>query len=571
MRNVRRIAVVALCFLMIFGSFSVFATSEAVPTLYSTTADELTIIHTNDIHARVVEGKYDGMGMARIKTFIDQAKAASDKVLVLDAGDAFHGTTFATLEKGKSVVNVFNEVGYDVMVPGNHDFNYGQDVLLELAEMANFDMVAANVKKGDADFLPPYVIKEVGGVKVGIFGLATPETTYKTHPDNVIGLDFQDPVTVAKAMVAELEGKTDVIVALVHLGNDTATKAEYKSETVAMNVPGIDVIIDGHSHTTYENGLVVGDTLIASTGEYDKNIGVVKIALVDGKAGTVTASLIDKATATESLMENETVINLIASIKTAQDVILSQVVANTSVLLEGERANVRTMETNLGNLITDAMVAETGAQGALTNGGGIRSSIDMGDITKGEIITVLPFGNYIVTKNLSGLEIKAALEHGTAAYPEAEGMFPHVSGITYTIDLNRPMGDRVVNIMIDGQYIANATEYLIATNDFLAAGGDGYELFTENEIVNEFKALDEAVIEYAASRGTVAPIVENRIMVIPMMETPADMDMYTVMEGDVLWKIAAMYGTTYQVLAEMNNIENPNLIFPGQMFKVPMQ
>jgi len=297
----------------------------------------------------------------------------------------------------------------------------------------------------------------------------------------------------------------------------------------------------------------------------------------------VTAMLIDKATGTEALMEDEGVTNLITSIKTAQDIILSEVVANTSVMLEGERANVRSMETNLGNLITDAMVAETGAQGALTNGGGIRSSIDIGDITKGEIITVLPFGNYIVTKNLSGLEIKAALEHGTAAYPEAEGMFPHVSGITYTIDLNRPMGDRVVNIMIDGQYIANATEYLIATNDFLAAGGDGYELFTENEIVNEFKALDEAVIEYAASMGTVSPMVENRIMVIPMKdmptmpetptmpEMPDGMGTYTVMSGDVLWKIAQTYGTTYQVLAEMNNIANPHLIFPGQMFKVPMQ
>lgn len=291
MKHLKKTSVILLCLVMLFSSISVFATEAVVTT--AAMPEEIIIIHTNDTHGRVSEGKYDGMGLARIKTYVNQLEAEGKSVLVMDAGDAFHGTTFATLEFGASVVEVFNEVGYDVLVPGNHDFNYGQDRLLELSAMGDFDIIAANVKKGEDDFLSPYVIKEVDGIKVGIFGIATPETTYKTHPDNVAGLTFEDPVTVSQAMVDELSAQTDVIVALVHLGNDNATMAEYKSETIAMNVSGIDVIIDGHSHQAYENGYLVNETMIASAGEYDKNIGVVTISINENKAENVTAMLVD--------------------------------------------------------------------------------------------------------------------------------------------------------------------------------------------------------------------------------------------------------------------------------------
>ncbi len=569
MKHLKKTSVILLCLVMLFSSISVFATEAVVTT--AAMPEEIIIIHTNDTHGRVSEGKYDGMGLARIKTYVNQLEAEGKSVLVMDAGDAFHGTTFATLEFGASVVEVFNEVGYDVLVPGNHDFNYGQDRLLELSAMGDFDIIAANVKKGEDDFLSPYVIKEVDGIKVGIFGIATPETTYKTHPDNVAGLTFEDPVTVSQAMVDELSAQTDVIVALVHLGNDNATMAEYKSETIAMNVSGIDVIIDGHSHQAYENGYLVNETMIASAGEYDKNIGVVTISINENKAENVTAMLVDKATGTETLEEDEGVVAIIDGIKESQESILSQVVGSTSVKLDGERGDVRSKETNLGNLITDSMIAETGAMIAINNGGGIRASIDVGEITKGEIITVLPFGNYIVTKELSGSEIKAMLEHGTSAYPEAEGMFPQVGGLTFSIDLNKSVGDRVTNINVAGMPIDLNKEYIVATNNFVAAGGDGYTMFGDNEILNEYKTLDEALIEYAATMGTVAPMVENRISVIEKTEMmPSEMT-YTVMEGDMLWKIGKMYDVTYQSIAELNNIENPHMIFPGQVFKIPMQ
>ena len=195
---------------------------------------------------------------------------------------------------------------------------------------------------------------------------------------------------------------------------------------LAESVKGIDLIIDGHSHTVLEQGLTVSDTLIVSTGEYGKNLGVVDLYLKNGKLAGIEAGLITKELAAETA-EDEAVVSVIESIETEQTELLGQVIGETAVALDGARENVRTGETNLGNLIADAMMYVTGADCAFVNGGGIRASIDAGDITKGDIISVLPFGNYIVTKRMTGADIKAALEQGSRAYPEPAGSFPHVS------------------------------------------------------------------------------------------------------------------------------------------------
>src|SRR6056297_3921291 len=241
----------------------------------------VSIVHTNDTHARVEAGKYDGMGLDKVATIVNNVKAVNPNTLVLDAGDALHGQTIATLVEGESIIKIFNEIGYDAMTAGNHDFNYGKERLLELAQMANFPILGANVYSDNYEnFLPEYVIKEVGGVKVGIFGLATPETKFKSHPKNTEGLEFFDSVIIAKLMVAELENKADVIVALSHLGLDESSTE--RSDLVAEYVDGIDLIVDGHSHTVLEEGMMVGDTMIVQAGEYDKFLGVVDM-VVQGK------------------------------------------------------------------------------------------------------------------------------------------------------------------------------------------------------------------------------------------------------------------------------------------------
>ena len=215
--------------------------------------------------------------MATVKNLKDEFDARYENTFLVSAGDIFHGTTFATLETGESVLNVMNQVGYDLMVPGNHDFDYGQDRLLELELLADFPMISANIQNADddTDVFEPYFIQEFDGVKVGFFGITSPETVYKTHPDNVIGLNFLDPISQAELMVEELEPLVDVIIMLAHVGLDESTLVT--TEDIVLAVDGIDVVIDGHSHSVLQNGLMVNETLIVSTGEYMKNLGVLSI------------------------------------------------------------------------------------------------------------------------------------------------------------------------------------------------------------------------------------------------------------------------------------------------------
>ena len=256
-----------------FGKLTCLAASNnQVTDLAGTT--KLTIVHTNDTHARVKWG--EGLGFAKISAIIKEVKRDNPNTLVLDAGDTFHRQTIATLNKGESIALLMNAIGYDAMVPGNHDFNYGYERLVELNKMTNFPILAANVRKEDgSSLLDAFIIKKIGGLKVGIFGLVTPETIYATNPKNVEGLTFINPVEAARLMVEALKNETDFIIALTHLGMNPSSV--FTSIRVAQEVEGIDLIIDGHSHTVLEQGLKVGKTLIVSTGEYSKNLGIVNL------------------------------------------------------------------------------------------------------------------------------------------------------------------------------------------------------------------------------------------------------------------------------------------------------
>ncbi|SHJ92993.1 2',3'-cyclic-nucleotide 2'-phosphodiesterase/5'-or 3'-nucleotidase, 5'-nucleotidase family [Geosporobacter subterraneus DSM 17957] len=584
------------CLLVLTMVLSMFGTGFADTA--ETTTKKIVILHTNDIHGRIESDNSTVMGLAKFSAWVKQQKEENPNTLVLDAGDIFHGLPIVTINKGESMAKIMDLIGYDAMTAGNHDFNYGYERLLELDQMTKFPVLGANVKKADGTtLLTPYVIKEVNGVKIGIFGLATPETTYKTHPKNVEGLVFADPVAEAKAMVAELEEKTDMIIFLSHLGMDEASVNT--STKVAQEVKGIDLIIDGHSHHVLQEGKMIGDTLIASAGEYSKYFGKVEVSLSGGKVTGKKASLVDFK-ALEELAADQEVESLITAIKTAQDKALSEVIGKAAVKLEGAREKVRTGETNLGNLITSAMLNISGADVALTNGGGIRASIEAGDISLKSVVTVLPFGNIVVTRTVKGADIKAALEHGLKPYPEANGGFPHVAGMSFTIDASKPAGERVTNLMVKGQPIELEKEYLLATNDFMAAGGDGYTMLANKPVGNDFAALDEALISYIRGLGTVAGAVEGRITVIneipktekvqvpvpapapaplpapapvvPQEERPAQQTQsYEVKAGDVLWRIAKQFGTTWEKLQEMNSLKNPHLIFPGQKLIVPAQ
>ncbi len=467
--------------------------------------DELVIVNFNDSHARVYEG--EGMGFAKVATLVENLKkkyTGENQVMVLDAGDTFHGTSFATLERGESIVNVLNELGLTAMTLGNHDFNYGQERLLELQKLAKFDIVSANItyKADNKKFVQPYVIKNVNGKKVGIFGISTPETMYKTNPLNVKGLIFGNPVQAAIATVEELKVQgVDYIILLSHLGLYASTAEELRSAAIAEKVPEIDLIIDGHSHTVLkEKGLVNGVTIV-QTGSSLQNVGEIKIDLTKKGTDAISYKLISKEEVKE-LAPNDKITALITNIKNGQNKITEEVIGTTPIKLDGEKSQVRTSETNLARLITDSMLWKTNADMAITNGGGIRASIDEGQITIGEVITVLPFGNYVITKELTGQEIKDTLEYGYSFAPNEAGSYAQIGGITRTLDLTKPVGQRVSNIKFkNGKKFNLKSKYIVATNDFMAVGGDGYSKFKEKKELANFPGLDEILVEYIKTKG----------------------------------------------------------------------
>jgi len=560
-------------------------------------ATVIQLVHVNDVHARVFEDANAGMGYAKMAALVDRLRSANPNTLLLDAGDTFHGQTFATLVRGESIVRIMNEMGFDAHTAGNHDFNYGADRLLELAGLAQFPILGANVDRDGADVLPGHAIFEIDGVRIGIFGLATPETAYKTHPNNVKGIVFADPVAEARKQVERLKAQqVDAIVALVHIGMDASS--EHTSDQIAAQVDGIDVIVDGHSHQVVSQ--TINGTLIVQTGEYLKNVGVVTLAFENGRLTGKSSRLISKDEMAEAA-PHARIAALIESLSTEQSAVLDTVVGRTDVRLDGERETVRTGESNLGNLIADAMIAATGADAALTNGGGIRASIEAGDITKGDIITVLPFGNYIVTIEATGAEILAALQLGAGDYPEPKGAFPHVAGIRFSIDPAKPKGEKVHSVLIGGEPLILDKTYVLATNDFIAAGGDEYVMFADNPITGHFSSLDEAVIEYLA-KGGAAVAVEGRVSVqtaggaadetakgtaddradkeaagtenggvttSPPRDTASPQIVYVVKPGDNLYRIGLAHGVSWQSIAELNRLANPHLIFPGQRLIIP--
>ena len=475
---------------------------------------DLNIFHTNDIHGGVDEN----IGFAKFKYFINLANeyTRAEGYLVLDAGDIFHGTPFATVELGESVAQVLKVVGYDAMSPGNHDFNYGQDRLVELGKVADVELLAANVKtiEGKLRYGDCFV-KEIGGMSVGLFGLTTPETVTKTNPENVVGLTFgteEEIVAEAKLMVQVLQERgVDVIIGLMHMGIDTDSRI--KSTTIASQVDDIDLIIDGHSHSELNQYEIVNGTILTSTGEHFKNVGVVTIQydlMADEIIKLVPHQISMKQL--EKCEEDTEVKSVIDRIKNNQKSILEEVIGTTAIKLEGGRSSVLNGHTNLGHLLTAAMLNETQADISLINGGTIRDSIDVGMITKGDVLKVLPFSNHIVTVEMTGKQLIEILNKGLVI---GSGRFLHFAGLLVEAKLVQEAGcpDRyeVLSVQFNQQPLELTQTYVVAMNDFMVAGGDDYQMSQSSNLLNSFGTLDEALISYVKEYGEIAILNENQI------------------------------------------------------------
>lgn len=498
---------------------------------------ELIVLHANDIHGHAQQDAKGGnIGYATFKNVVDAFKAEGKTVLVLDAGDATQGTNFATLSKGNSMIRLMNQVPLDGFVPGNHEFDYNRVTALNNRDNSTFPWYASNVfyeGRTELVFKAGEVI-ERDGIKIGLFGLATPETKYKADPRNTEGLRFADTVEenvqIAQAEINRLRDEgAQVVIMLCHLGSDE--ESVVRSTAVAPMLHGLDLVIDGHSHTEWPEGFAQGDALLVSTGEYLKNIGVVTMTFTpDGL--TKSARLMPYSEAV-TYGENADMARAIKTVEEEQAETQNVVIGKTAALLQGERSFVRTQETNLGDLITDAMRKSSGADVVLTNGGGIRASIDEGAVTVGEVFTVLPFGNAMTAIKVTGQDILDALNFAASDYPGAAGRFPHVSGMTYFIETAEKGAEgeaaksRVTQVQVNGAALDPEKIYTLATNDFVAVGGDGYTMFGGKEQVALYGSLADIVqgyIEYLSSENGSEPFTyaaDGRIRVLLHAEDAA--------------------------------------------------
>ena len=544
---------VAIVFALVLSMMSGVFAAVTLPGEDDDLSGQLVILHTNDSHGRIKE---DGtsMGMSAVKYLANRYENAGASVLILDAGDTLHGLPIVTASRGESAVNVMNAVGYSAMAPGNHDFNYGYEHILELEEEMNFPVLAANVTyEADGSLVfGDHIVITCGEYTIGVFGMATPETVTKTNPNNVVGLDFNEDnlAGIAQAQCDELkELGCDIIICLAHLGDDVSS-TPYRSTDVLEQVIDIDLWIDGHSHSVLNDdgeAHLVNGTLVASTGEYTKNIGVVTYDGAEFDAGLVHYADLcntyeqDGEIITEFYGYDPEITALVQNYYDEMMEFYSEVVGHTDVLLNGTREFVRTQETNLGDLAADAILAAApNADFALTNGGGIRANIEIGDITRYDLFTVFPFGNMVATVELTGAQIVYILEAATHACPGIDGAFPQVSGITFEIhtyieyegEYANPTnpGSRIQNVCINGEPIDLDATYVMATNDFLAAGGDTYAILAENfensgvliginledALINYIQNIDDNCAGYAEPAGRIVIVDEA-----PVEPTPA--------------------------------------------------
>ncbi len=460
----------------------------------NTGTGKFVILHTNDVHGSV-DSSDRCLGMEAVSQLRKDYEKKGYDVLLIDAGDMLQGNSFACFSQGKSLVTIMNAVGYDVMGLGNHDFDYGADVLEERIAEMNFPALAANITvdaTGEPFAEGNTVFTLSDGMKVGVFGLDTPTTPTTSAPKNTAGLSFasgNDLYAAAQAQIDELKGQgCPVIVCVAHLGEENAEE-EIDAKKVVMNTRGISVLIDGHDHKV-ESQMVKDldgkDVLIVETGSYLKNIGI--LTYEDGR---FTEDLAETGTYKGSDPE---VAKLVAELMEEMEKSLSKKVAVTDWDLSGDGYD---KETNLGDLAADAIFWQASQacadapDAAILNGGGIRKDIEAGEILQKDIQDVFPFNNQICTIKVTGAVLLEALEAATQLSPKENGSFPQVSQIQYTLDMTVPYqkgalypgssyfapaapGSRVTITEVGGKPFDPEATYTIATIDFIAAGGDTY-------------------------------------------------------------------------------------------------
>ena len=505
----------------------------------------LNILHINDLHSRIesinrfdstcsaedeTEGKCFG-GVARVATKINELRdalnAAGANVITLDAGDQFQGSLMYSTYKGAVEAEMMERIGFDAMAVGNHEFDDGPDGLADFLDKVSFPVISGNIDVSAnnrlAGRVQSHVVLDVGGEQVALVSVLATDTVETSSPGDTVV--FTDEIEHLTAKVAELEAAgINKIIALTHVGLPTDI-------AIAEAVPGIDVVVGGHSHTylsasdpkrrgaypTWVNNPDGTLVPIVQAYAYSKYVGHLEVDFDD--EGNVIFAAGDTIVLDASVEPDAEIIARVAELAGPIEELKSKVVASTSAEIDGARENCRAQECAMGNLVADAMLERTKNQGvtiAIQNGGGLRASIDAGDVTMGEVLTVLPFQNTLATFQMDGAGIVAALENGVSQVEDGAGRFPQVSGMKFTWDPNAEPGSRIVDVMVaDGDGFAAidaAKTYSVVTNNYVRNGGDGYRMFKSAENAYDFgPGLEEVVAEYLAEKGPYEPYLDGRI------------------------------------------------------------
>ena len=497
----------------------------------------LTIMHTNDVHGHHEPQRDGNGGAARQATVVSQIRDEVDNHLLLDGGDRFTGTLFHVQYRGQDSVQIMNAIGYDAMALGNHEFDDGSEVLANFIKGINFPALSANTDVSDdpllAGLVEPSVILDVGGDKIGIIGLTTPETAVLAKPSEYIVFHY-DLINITRGEVDKMvaEGVNKIIL-LTHIGYGADVE-------VAQGVSGVDVVVGGHTNTFLSN------VYIGARGEYPtvlesasgepvlvvqastKTIYLGRLDVEFDGAGLLTDWDGDAILLSRYISPDPDISDLIAGLAEPINELRAMPVGESAIELTGTNPRLcRIQECLLGNVIADAILDSTGVDIALQNGGGIRADIDAGEVTLGEVLTVLPFGNLISTFELTGADLLVALENSVSrivldennnpSLDGASGRFMQVAGMRYTFDATQEVGSRIVSadVMQDGEYVAVDPDavYRVATNDFIRAGGDAYAGLAANAInpYDQGSPLDQVVAEYITANSPISASLEGRI------------------------------------------------------------
>jgi len=563
MKQSKRLLSMALLLMLVFSSAISFGETSSV---------KIDIYSLNDFHGALIEsGKNVGMG--KLVGAVNAHREENPNTLVVSAGDNYQGSALSNLSLGAPVSDMFELMDLTVSAVGNHEFDWGVNLIPTWAEEAGLTFLASNIydiNTGEpVDWAKPYVIETIEGKKIAFIGLATQETSYKTKAENVATLEFKDPAESAKTWAdylmsgKDVAGVPDAIIALTHVpasqdgyGEDITAPVTGEEVEAITKVEGISAVVSAHNHATvagyangvpvveaYYNGRALGHLELVFTGD-DLEI-TPSVDLLYKRSETITPD--PEAAAVYEKWNEELA-------PTLNEVIGTAVGDLTHDRYEGASTTV------LGSWVCEVMAEAADTQIAIQNGGGLRRSIPDGDITYGIMYEVMPFDNTLVKMNMTGADILKNIEHGIGNENIGNASF---SGLIVNIDADKPFGERVLSIKLeDGSPLEMDKSYSVVINDFMYPSGDNFDFSGATNVVNTFIPIRDVLVDAVKASGSVVASPVGSVV---------EYDTYKVASGDVLWKIAKEHGVSYEMLASVNALKNPNLIYPGQMLMVPEQ